>query len=265
MESEVKTVVCPNCGASAHNLHNCEFCGSFLVQRAAEGRDMREYVSKAKNYPIDGLKKVIRQYCEILQSEPLLTELWLDFDDNVVEIIPSRGRNLEGYMVGEDGIEITIDEQLATDDSSKKQLRLFKNSAAFPAFKKENETSYSFSDGTTSKSASYRAKFGYDYEGAARVVYQILEAYHLDMSEITPRIFKDQDYILFNCNGDIIEREGKGESLFRGEGEWEENYFKTEVQNRQEQNDSDDFKWKNWMTWVAVGGGILLFRLLIGY
>lgn len=32
MENQIKTVVCPNCGANTTNLHNCEYCGSALVQ-----------------------------------------------------------------------------------------------------------------------------------------------------------------------------------------------------------------------------------------
>ena len=32
MEVQVKTAVCPNCGANATNLHNCEYCGSMLVR-----------------------------------------------------------------------------------------------------------------------------------------------------------------------------------------------------------------------------------------
>lgn len=32
METQIKTVVCPNCGANATNLQNCEYCGSMLVR-----------------------------------------------------------------------------------------------------------------------------------------------------------------------------------------------------------------------------------------
>lgn len=32
MENQVQTIVCPNCGASATNHRNCEYCGSLLVR-----------------------------------------------------------------------------------------------------------------------------------------------------------------------------------------------------------------------------------------
>ena len=43
MGSDVKTVVCPSCGASSHDLHNCEYCGSLLVRFAEKGIDVSDY------------------------------------------------------------------------------------------------------------------------------------------------------------------------------------------------------------------------------
>lgn len=39
MNSQTKTVVCPNCGSNATNLQNCEYCGSALVRMAVALQD----------------------------------------------------------------------------------------------------------------------------------------------------------------------------------------------------------------------------------
>ena len=52
MESQIKTVVCPNCGANATNLQNCEYCNSILV---------RCYAAQANgvNFEIEELKATL--------------------------------------------------------------------------------------------------------------------------------------------------------------------------------------------------------------
>lgn len=52
MENQIKTVICPNCGANATNLQNCEYCNSILV---------RCYVAQANgvNFEIEELKATL--------------------------------------------------------------------------------------------------------------------------------------------------------------------------------------------------------------
>ena len=38
--SELKTFVCPNCGANTTNAQNCEYCGSLLVRFVEKGIDL---------------------------------------------------------------------------------------------------------------------------------------------------------------------------------------------------------------------------------
>ena len=38
MEKQIQAIVCPNCGANAHNHLNCEYCGSILVRFADESQ-----------------------------------------------------------------------------------------------------------------------------------------------------------------------------------------------------------------------------------
>ena len=50
MENHVSTIVCPNCGASTTNRHNCEYCGSLLVLFADQNKviDESKYGKGAK-------------------------------------------------------------------------------------------------------------------------------------------------------------------------------------------------------------------------
>lgn len=171
-------------------------------------------------------------------------------------------------MVGEEGFEIVIEDSGSYDASKQEQVRLFKNSEAFPVFAKEKVhfTTYDRQGNEVGggEAPRFTAEFGYDYEGAARVVYQLLESSHVNISEITPRIFSsDNDYILFNSRGEIIEREGDGDTLFHGVGEVEEKYFKTNIQqqaNAEEQAKKN--KTKGWiLAAIALVGGILMVAL----
>ena len=61
MELETKTIVCPNCGASTHNFHNCEYCGSLLVRFVRQNKaiDERRYGLGAK--PLPGLEDELKK------------------------------------------------------------------------------------------------------------------------------------------------------------------------------------------------------------
>lgn len=60
----MKTVICPNCGASATNLKNCEYCGSLLVRFVDNNIviDNSKYGSKATVF--NGLKESLKRNLE---------------------------------------------------------------------------------------------------------------------------------------------------------------------------------------------------------
>ena len=64
------TVICPNCGANTSGLYNCEYCGSFLVQKARQGVDMTSYRTIATKYKHDGLLNAIKDYMDKIHSNP---------------------------------------------------------------------------------------------------------------------------------------------------------------------------------------------------
>lgn len=63
MEYEIKTIVCPNCGANTTNHQNCEYCGSMLV-RCYEMMDCNE----------DGIDELLNDIRSQAYVSPLLCE-----------------------------------------------------------------------------------------------------------------------------------------------------------------------------------------------
>ena len=60
-ENEIKTYTCPNCGAQITNTHNCEYCGSSLVQFAVHGIDVTKTGYMNDDYVFPGLKNSLRK------------------------------------------------------------------------------------------------------------------------------------------------------------------------------------------------------------
>ncbi len=73
MENTITTVVCPNCGANATNLQNCEYCNSILV---------RCYAAKASgiNFEIDELKAMLNA-CNSEKIENTLRKFYKQYEN----------------------------------------------------------------------------------------------------------------------------------------------------------------------------------------
>ena len=85
MENQLQTIVCPNCGANATNHHNCEYCGSFLVQRAAQGMDVSNYVLDAARFRSSVLEAVLQKYTDFFMKYPDSGLCWeLDWNGKTV-------------------------------------------------------------------------------------------------------------------------------------------------------------------------------------
>lgn len=61
MENQVSTIVCPNCGASTTNGHNCDFCGSLLVRFVAENKEVDTITFGENAKEMEGLKDALKQ------------------------------------------------------------------------------------------------------------------------------------------------------------------------------------------------------------
>lgn len=58
---EVKTIVCPNCGANVTNLKNCEYCGSILVRYIDKGVAIDEKIYGKNVLVIPGLEEELKK------------------------------------------------------------------------------------------------------------------------------------------------------------------------------------------------------------
>ena len=172
MENQVQTIICPNCGANATNHHNCEYCGSYLIQRAIEGKDVSAYVHVAKNYYNQGLASALKLYSNLLQEHP--TENSLQFIvNNTVNLIANNYDSKVEDNQNNTGFLINLSSSSLEDDGV---LGKFKNLPLFQAFNKSSVKSWN-GEGQVIEETEYSLDFGYDYEGASKVVLQLLELY----------------------------------------------------------------------------------------
>ena len=86
-ENGIKTYTCPNCGAQITNTHNCEYCGSSLVQFAVHGLDGTKTEYMNDDYVFPGLKKQLEKNLKLQIEHPysaVATEIFWEFPDGAV-------------------------------------------------------------------------------------------------------------------------------------------------------------------------------------
>lgn len=176
--SEVSTIVCPNCGASTSNIHNCEFCGSALVQFAAKdvAVDSSKYGKEAKAIPglVDAIKNNIllqkndfgtdvpiteviqttclRQYSTYQLMPISLANLGLNINNPFSEV------QTKGIVLRIPFLVRSADSSLANEHARK--LSIFKQLDCFPLF----------SEASVKEGVFYFLQFGEDYETAAKLL-----------------------------------------------------------------------------------------------
>ena len=215
MENQVQTIVCPNCGASAKNLHNCEYCGSFLIQRAAEGKDVSNYVQHSQTIKTEGIDGVIKHYFELVDRfSPAylhLPDIFLDVVINGYHQFSLWGSNEWG------GIRLEFD-----NENLGSAAQRFYDLPVYEAFSKVPYYELKFF-GLIKKLAgyTYRIDMGYDYKGAANLLMQLVkEVFQADekntLLEIYVPVDEDAvpDSITYTLHGDVVERSGAGQNDF---------------------------------------------------
>ncbi len=96
---ELKTIICPNCGANTTNFHNCEYCGSLLVRFASQEIAIEDDVFGDKAYSISGLDKTLEENLLIQEALPpsqTVVTLVEDVDnpDDFLQICPAQDVSL---------------------------------------------------------------------------------------------------------------------------------------------------------------------------
>lgn len=176
---DIKAIVCPNCGASAMNHHNCEYCGSFLVQRAKDGVDVSDFMKTSEKFVNESILQEVKKFVGLVQTYPnTYFSLSLDIKDQTVISIDSNYNLKDAYDDLEvPGICINLLPTEYEGILDEKSTERFKNSSLYNVFKKVS----CFADDTRVPSeipwdeSQYYVDFGFDYKGAALVICQLLE------------------------------------------------------------------------------------------
>jgi len=180
---ELKSYVCPNCGANTTNTQNCDYCGSLLVRFVEKGIDLSHtvYLNNDEVFPrlIAELKQNLRLQDDH-KNEPIFTLLmWPTKDGGHDSIIVSQ--HATGDYSVQRGLEIAIpfnkySNNFGHEDFNKSvdsQLTNFKQLDSFPLF------TYEYGPlvddcGNELIERMFKIDFGEDAEGAARLISEIL-------------------------------------------------------------------------------------------
>lgn len=283
---ELKTYVCPNCGANTTNAQNCEYCGSLLVRFVEKGIDLSHtsYTNNDAVFPglIGELKRNLKLYEEDEEVGAVSTDLFKSRDGYYDHIQITQGigqmdmikTDEEGHIIGVESVEglcITLDfgrkkETLSNkeeNDRMDSQLLKFKQLDSFSLFRPHIH----FNPNTEYYARTYTINFGRDAEGAARLVSEILmKVYGWSLNE---------PFDLFT-NGDV-----EGDEIDTALNEWciahgfeplsgsaedssdDSSYNEEEASNSQDEasyNSNEEREYPNWQYWVA--GGLALLLLL---
>lgn len=191
--AELKSYVCPNCGANTTNAQNCEYCGSLLVRFVEKGIDLSHTSYLNDNAVFPGLVEELKRNLKLQSENPkdcVSTDLYKMFDNRWNGINITRGLSWEDGTVSPefDGskkglcIVLGFDTYMDfTDDPDFKdyndemdaQLTKFRQLDSFPLFTAHNCT-FKDNNGRSRYGRKYAINFGEDAEGAARLVSEIL-------------------------------------------------------------------------------------------
>ncbi len=188
---ELKTLVCPHCGANTNNTQNCEYCGSLLVRFVDKGIDISDssYTSGKCEYP--GLLTELKNNLKLQKehTDAVSTDMfWPAYDGGYNSICIGRSGRfnwLDGSPVrlGDEsgGLIVELSFSTYTDNTAysdfnremDNQLQKFKTLKSFPLFT-SHTCSYTDRQGFSRFGREYAIDFGQDAEGAAALISEIL-------------------------------------------------------------------------------------------
>lgn len=276
---EVKTVVCPHCGANTTNTVNCDYCGSLFVRFADNGIDISNtsYLSDNIAFPelISEFKENLRlqkQTSELVLTRIIITKLlagekkWQNID--VVKSGRLRWSDGDVVEIGNLSGGVCISLGFCDDSFARKyniidQHRKFKQLASYSLF--EHRTFSGVDEYGPYINDSYAIDFGKDAEGAAVLVSEILEKVY----DVKP----SDEYGIFTGIGDeplvradhwvgiINQTDGENQQMGNQPTAPQQNYPANE-------NQSDDDFWSTTfpmtLVWIMLAiFGIIFLMLFI--
>lgn len=188
--TELKSYVCPNCGANTTNTQNCEYCGSLLVRFVEKGIDLSHTSYLNNNAVFPGLVEELKRNLELQSENPkdwVATDLYKNFDNrceclNITNLLSRKDGTVPPEFDGKKkGLCIALGFDTYMDVANCKefndvmdaQLARFRQLDSFPLFTAYNCT-YKDEMGCSRYERGYAINFGEDAEGAARLVSEIL-------------------------------------------------------------------------------------------
>lgn len=226
--TEVKSYVCPNCGANTTNTQNCDYCGSLLVRFVERNIDLSgtAYLNNDKVLP--GLIKHLEQNLTLQKNSEdcVATDISWKTDDTSLECMSVMR---QGWTAWQDNTDICITDQTqgllvligfdqyidpGYDDINNRTMiaeEKFKKLPSFNLFT-PHRCFYESDDGSKIKASEYAIYFGNDVEGAARIVSELLEkVYDVNLNDNSIEIYTNS-----------------GDNIYKSRKELEDNFLKEE-------------------------------------
>lgn len=259
---ELKTYVCPNCGANTTNAQNCEYCGSLLVRFVEKGIDLSHTSYLNNNAVFPGLVEELKRNLKLQSENPkdcVSTDLFKDFDNRLetLNIMHSLSWH-DGTVSPEfDGskkglcivlafgtyMDFTVDPSFKNyNDEMDAQLTKFRQLDSFPLFTAHNCTCKD-GYGYSRYAREYAINFGEDAEGAARLVSEIL----IKVRGWSPT----EPYDMFTNVGN--------NNIYRAREAWEAAHGSGTVSNFESTDSGEDSGLSNIIGWVV---GIIIWIVL---
>lgn len=92
---DVRTTICPNCGAQTKASNTCEYCGSQII---LSRRISRPQLKSTQIGSIeDALATVVSQFVSIITEHPLFSSVQLTIKDSLVLVTCDRTKQIEKY------------------------------------------------------------------------------------------------------------------------------------------------------------------------
>lgn len=194
----MKVIKCPNCGASSTNHTNCEYCGSLLVRFVDKGIDLSttNYMTNEKVYAglIEALKKNLERQ-ELNPGKLVTTDICYK-SSSTVKLSRKRhgvvvvGRTGSAYWNDGDNIKLSesnmglvikfsFDVIADGEDTSgvriQNQFEKFQKLSSLQLFTYHTGIYMRSGSSNRFRCREYAIDFGQDYEGAARLISEVLD------------------------------------------------------------------------------------------
>lgn len=250
--SELRTYICPNCGASTTNSRSCEYCGSILVRFVEKGIDLSHTIYTDNTEVFPGLIPELERNLKLQKLNPnqsVTTDLLMDDGDlNTISIMSHfcwHDRSApSSFDFGRIGLRIVYSFAKYSNEGTKEvlnsktddQLERFRQLTSFPLFS-SHFCSYTDTSGYARIAYQYAIDCGQDVETTGRLVSEIL-------LKVKGWLLTDSFDIMTNVGNNVkIARE----AWLKAHG-YEDDSSAKDDESPIEEEESNDYQW----FWIGI-------------